>query len=68
MSQVCKVLNCATKCQKAKEIKKWVFSDGLPSSRKHGRYETPSATIERIRNPKGETELHYKVKKHIETT
>ena len=40
----------------------------LPSIRKHGRYETPAAAIQRIRNPTGETELHYKVKKHIETT
>ena len=40
----------------------------LPSIRKHGKYETPTAAIQRIQNPTGETELHYKVKKHIETT
>ena len=57
-----------SKMSKAKEFKRWVCSDVLPSIRKHGRYESPAATIERIRNPTGETELHYKVKKHIETT
>ena len=40
----------------------------LPSIKKHGVYETPTAAIQRIRNPTGETKLHYKVKKHIETT
>ena len=54
--------------QEAKAFKKWVCSEVLPSIRKHGRYETPAAAIQRIRNPTGETELHYKVKKHIETT
>ena len=49
-------------------FKQWVASEVLPSIRKHGRYESPAAAIERIRNPTGETELHYKVKKHIETT
>ncbi|MFM7982869.1 MAG: Bro-N domain-containing protein, partial [Candidatus Fonsibacter sp.] len=47
---------------------KWVTSEVLPSIRKHGVYETPAAAIELIRNPTGETKLHYKVKKHIETT
>ena len=40
----------------------------MPSIRKHGVYETPAAAIERIKNPTGERKLHYKVKKHIETT
>ncbi|MFM7985386.1 MAG: Bro-N domain-containing protein [Candidatus Fonsibacter sp.] len=49
-------------------VKQWVTSEFLPSIRKHGIYETPATAIERIRNPTGETKLHYKVKKHIETT
>jgi hypothetical protein len=40
----------------------------LPSIRKHGVYESPAAAIQRIQNPTGETKLHYKVKKYIETT
>jgi len=52
----------------AKAFMRWVCSDVLPSIKKHGRCETPAAAIERIRNPTGETKLHYKVKKHIETT
>jgi len=54
--------------QEAKAFKKWVCSEVLPSIRKHGRYETPAAAIQRIRNPTGETELHYQVKKYIEKT
>ena len=57
-----------SKATRAEEFTDWVCSKVLPSIRKHGRYETPAATIERIRNPTGETKLHYKVKKHIETT
>ena len=40
----------------------------MPSIRKHGVYESPAAAIQRIQNPTGERKLHYKVKKHIETT
>ena len=40
----------------------------LPSIRKHGRYETPTAAIQIIQIPTGETELRHNVKKHIETT
>ena len=40
----------------------------MPTIKKHGVYDTPTTTIERIRNPTGETKLHYKLKKHIETT
>ena len=57
-----------SKMSEAKAFKRWVCSEVLPSIRKHGVYETPAAAIQRIRNPTGETELHYKVKKHIETT
>ena len=57
-----------SKMSKAKKFKKWAFADVLPSIRKHGRYETPATEILRIRNPTGETKMHYKVKKHIETT
>ncbi len=52
----------------AKAFKRWVCSEVLPSIRKHGVYETPAAARHRIHNPTGETKLHYKVKKHIETT
>ena len=54
--------------QEAKAFKKWVCSEVLPSIRKHGVYESPAAAIQRIQNPTGETKLHYKVKKYIETT
>jgi len=45
-----------------------VCSEVLPSITKHGVYETPAAAIQRIRNPTGERELHYRVKKYIEKT
>ncbi|MFM7990319.1 MAG: Bro-N domain-containing protein, partial [Candidatus Fonsibacter sp.] len=54
--------------QEAKAFKKWVCSDVLPSIRKHGVYAMPTAAIQIIRNPTGETKLHYNVKKHIEKT
>ncbi|MFM7985168.1 MAG: Bro-N domain-containing protein, partial [Candidatus Fonsibacter sp.] len=54
--------------QEATTFKKWVCSEVLPSIMKHDVYETPAAAIQRIRNPTGKTKLHYKVKKHIETT
>ena len=57
-----------SKKREAKAFKKWVTSEVLPSIRKHGVYETPAAAIQRIRNPTGETELHYQVKKYIEKT
>ncbi|MFM7985150.1 MAG: hypothetical protein ACKPKO_38110 [Candidatus Fonsibacter sp.] len=40
----------------------------MPSIRKHGAYETPTATIQRIQNPTGERKLRYKLKKYIERT
>ncbi|MFM7981892.1 MAG: hypothetical protein ACKPKO_21490, partial [Candidatus Fonsibacter sp.] len=50
-------------------FKKWITSEVLPSIRKHGVYATPAAALQIIRNPTGETKLHYKVKKkNIETT
>ncbi|MFM7982780.1 MAG: hypothetical protein ACKPKO_26000, partial [Candidatus Fonsibacter sp.] len=49
----------------AKAFKRWVCSEVLPSIRKNGTYEAPTAAIQIIRNPTGETKLHYKVKKHI---
>jgi len=57
-----------SKTREALMFKQWVTSEVLPSISKRGVYETPAAAIQRIRNPTGETELHYKVKKHIETT
>ena len=44
-----------SKATHAEEFTDWVCSEVLPSIRKHGRYETPAAAIERIRNPTGET-------------
>ncbi|MFM7987048.1 MAG: Bro-N domain-containing protein, partial [Candidatus Fonsibacter sp.] len=49
-------------------FKQWVTSEVLPSIRKHGVYETPTAARPRIQYPTGESKVHYKVKKHIETT
>ena len=57
-----------SKKREALMFKQWVTSEALPSIRKHGRYETPAAAIQRIQNPTGETELRYKVNKHSETT
>ncbi|MFM7977972.1 MAG: Bro-N domain-containing protein, partial [Candidatus Fonsibacter sp.] len=57
-----------SKMSEAKAFKQWVCSKVLPSIWKHGRYETPTAAIQIIQNPTGETKLHYKVKKHIGTT
>ncbi|MFM7978456.1 MAG: hypothetical protein ACKPKO_03990 [Candidatus Fonsibacter sp.] len=49
----------------AKAFKRWVCSEALPSIKKHGVYETPTAAIQRTQNPTGERKLHYKVKKTL---
>ena len=54
--------------QEAKSFNKWACSEVLPDLRKHGVYVTKADSCERIQNPTGETKMHYKVKKHIETT
>ncbi|MFM7988709.1 MAG: Bro-N domain-containing protein, partial [Candidatus Fonsibacter sp.] len=46
-------LTLRSKYSKAEEFTDWVCSEVLPSIKKHGTYETPKATIERIRNPTG---------------
>ena len=68
MNQVCISSYSVQKVKHAEEFTDWVCSEVLPSIKKHGRYKTPTAAIQRIQNPTGETKLHYNVKKHIETT
>ena len=43
----------------------WVCEDVLPQIRKTGSYMSHDETVHKIRNPTGETKLHYKVKSYI---
>ena len=68
-----------SKNKQAEAFSDWVCSEVLPSIRKHGAYITKEKAIElyglidddqeealrRIRNPRGETRLHYDVVSYI---
>ncbi len=43
----------------------WVCEDVLPQIRKTGSYMSHDEAVNKIRNPTGETKLHYKVKAYI---
>ena len=54
-----------SKAKNAEVFQDWVCEEVLPQIRKTGSYMSHDEAVNKIRNPTGETKLHYKVKAYI---
>ena len=54
-----------SKAKNAEVFQDWVCAEVLPQIRKTGSYMSHEDAVNKIKNPTGETKLHYKVKSYI---